>query len=28
VQAVQQLLAAHGFAQSRVTHEDAGVLLP
>ena len=28
VQAVRQLLAAQGFPQSTVTHEDAGVLLP
>jgi len=28
VEAAQQMLAAQGFAQGKVTHEDAGVLLP
>lgn len=28
VQASQQMLAVQGFAQGKVTHEDAGVLLP
>jgi cell division septation protein DedD len=28
VQAVQQMLATQGFGQGRVTHEDAGALLP